>query len=119
MLSREFSIGLSTEDFSGTKKVGENRESIGLCGDGKIYFNTDNSNQQTTVQVNEGDFKFHEGLVFGVGFIFRRRKVLFTANGKALKTVDLPQKLVNKLLYPAISVGSRETHKVEINLGLK
>ena len=31
----------------------------------------------------------------------------------------MPLKLMNKLLYPAISLGSREIHKVEINLGLK
>ena len=45
--------------------------------------------------------------------------MLFTVNGKELDIRDLPLKLHNKILYPAISVGSREHHKVEVNLGLK
>jgi hypothetical protein len=57
--------------------------------------------------------------VFGVGYIFKTKKVLFTANGKEVDSRDLPLKLQNKILYPAISVGSREHHKVEVNLGVK
>ena len=41
--AKEFSVGLSTADFSGCKIVGDNKESIGLCGDGKIHFNDDNN----------------------------------------------------------------------------
>lgn len=39
--SKEFSVGLSTADFNGCKIVGDNKESIGLCGDGKIHYNDD------------------------------------------------------------------------------
>jgi len=31
----------------------------------------------------------------------------------------MPKRLQDKILYPAISLASRENHKVEINLGLK
>jgi hypothetical protein len=40
---KDFSVGFSTGEFCGSKIVGGNKESIGLCGDGKIHFN-DNSN---------------------------------------------------------------------------
>ena len=83
-----------------------------------MHFN-DDSGQQKSVPVNQGSFDLQHGSTFGVGFIFKSKKVLFTANGKEIDTKDLPVKLQNKLLYPAISVGSREHHKVEINLGLK
>jgi hypothetical protein len=98
--------------------VGANKESIGLCGDGKIHYN-DNSNSSMSMDVNHGEYKLFKGLIFGVGYIFKTKQVFFTANGKELRCVDLPLKLINKLLYPAISLGSREIHKVEINLGLK
>ena len=39
--SGSFSVGFSTADFSGTKKVGETKESIGISGDGKVHFNDD------------------------------------------------------------------------------
>lgn len=71
------------------------------------------------LDVNKGELKFYKGFILGIGYIFKTKQVLFTANGKELRCVDLPLKLVNKLLYPAISLGSREIHKVEINLGLK
>ena len=49
----------------------------------------------------------------------KTRQVLFTVNGQEVKSVELPLKLTNKYLYPAISLGSREHHNVEINLGMK
>ena len=104
---------MSTGDFSGTKIVGDNKESIGLSGDGKIHLN-DDSNVNKTIEVNNGCFKFHEGFILGVGFIFKTRQVIFTCNGKELKCVDLPTKLANKILYPAISLASRENHKVKV-----
>lgn len=63
--------------------------------------------------------KIVPGQVLGVGYIFKTRKVIFTASGTEIGSADLPQKLANKLLYPAISLASREQHKIEINLGLK
>ena len=70
--AKEFSVGLSTADFTGCKIVGDNKESIGLCGDGKIHFN-DNSNSNVQVPANDGSFKIIPGLVLGVGFIFKTR----------------------------------------------
>lgn len=43
---------------------------------------------------------------------------MFTVNGKEVDSRELPLKLRNKLLYPAISLGSRD-YRVEINLGIK
>ena len=40
---REFSVGLSTDEPPGVKIVGDSKETIGLCGDGKIHY-MDNSN---------------------------------------------------------------------------
>ena len=65
----------------------------------------------------DGDIKFCRGTTFGVGYIFKTRQVLFTQNGKELKCVELPKRLQNRILYPAISIGSRENHKCKINLG--
>ena len=57
MKNKDFSVGLSTGDFSGTKIVGDNKESIGLSGDGKIHLN-DDSNINKTIDINNGCFKF-------------------------------------------------------------
>jgi hypothetical protein len=57
-------------------------------------------------------------MVMGVGYIFKTKEVIFTVNGSVVKGVELPDKLANRYLYPAISLGSREIHKVEINLGM-
>ena len=66
-------MGLSTADFSGCKIVGDNKESIGLSGDGKIHFIDDSTDKGTTVTINEGCFKIVPGLVLGVGYIFKTR----------------------------------------------
>lgn len=52
--SKEFSVGFSTDDFTGIKIVGDNKESIGLCGDGKIHF-MDGAGQQQAVEINNGN----------------------------------------------------------------
>lgn len=71
--NKDFSVGLSTGDFSGCKIVGDNKESIGLSGDGKVHFN-DDTNVPKSIDVNNGqNFKFHTGFVLGVGFIFKTR----------------------------------------------
>jgi hypothetical protein len=57
--------------------------------------------------------------VFGVGYIFKTKKVFFTVNGREIDKHILPLKLQSQILYPSISLGSREMHKVEINLGAK
>ena len=57
-INRDFCVGLSTIDFCGSKIVGGNKESIGLCGDGKIHYN-DNSNSMFALDVNQGEFKFY------------------------------------------------------------
>jgi hypothetical protein len=36
-----------------------------------------------------------------------------------LKKVNLPKKMTDKLLYPALTLASREQHRVQINLGLR
>lgn len=59
------------------------------------------------------------GLVFGVGFIFHSQNVIFTVNGKLVDSRQVPERLMNRILYPAVSLGSRDQHKVEVNLGLK
>jgi hypothetical protein len=41
-----FSVGFSTNENTGTKKVGETKESIGISGDGKVHFNDDTGNQK-------------------------------------------------------------------------
>jgi hypothetical protein len=117
--AKDFAVGFSTADFCGSKPVGANKESIGLGGDGKLHF-YDNTNTIQAIDVNDGkEFKFHQGMVIGVGYIIKNKQVFFTVNGKEMKSVELPLKLSNKYLYPAVSLGSRELHKVEINLGLK
>ena len=78
--SKDFAVGLSTAEFCGAKIVGANKESIGLCGDGKIYFN-DNSNTNKCEEANQGEFKFSEGMVLGVGFVLKSKEVFFTHNG--------------------------------------
>lgn len=64
---------MSTIDFSGAKIIGANKESIGLCGDGKIHFN-DNGNQANEIDVNNGAvYKFFKGMILGVGYIFKTK----------------------------------------------
>jgi len=89
--SGQFSVGFSTDDFTGTKKIGETKESIGISGDGKVHFN-DDSGQTKSVSVNPGggNFDLIHGFVFGVGYVFKTRKVLFTVNGKEIDCRDLP-----------------------------
>lgn len=41
--AKDFALGFSTGDFCGSKAVGSNKESIGICGDGKVHYN-DNAN---------------------------------------------------------------------------
>jgi hypothetical protein len=41
--AKDFSLGFSTSDFCGSKMVGGNKESIGLCGDGKVHYNDNNN----------------------------------------------------------------------------
>ena len=38
---RNFALGFATNEFAGSKILGDNKESIGICGDGLIYFNDD------------------------------------------------------------------------------
>lgn len=84
--SKDFAVGFSSGDFCGSKAVGSNKESIGLCGDGKVHFN-DNSNQYQQVDINEGkEIKFNTGLVFGVGYVFNTKQVIFTINGQEKKS---------------------------------
>ena len=40
-LFRNFALGFATSEFAGSKILGDNKESIGICGDGLIYFNDD------------------------------------------------------------------------------
>ena len=71
--AKDFAVGFSTGDFCGSKAVGSNKESIGICGDGKVHYN-DNANANQSVDVNEGkEFKFATGMVIGIGFVFKTR----------------------------------------------
>jgi hypothetical protein len=54
--------------------------------------------------------------VLGVGYIFSTKEVFFTKDGVILSRVPLPKKMKNKLLYPALSLASRDHHRVHINL---
>lgn len=38
-------------------------------------------------------------------------------NGRFLSMIDAPERLRQKALFPAISLGSREHHRLKINLG--
>jgi hypothetical protein len=55
----------------------------------------------------------------GVGYIFSTKEVFFTKDGVILSRVPLPKKMKNKLLYPALSLASRDHHRVHINLGMR
>lgn len=39
--NKNFALGFATSEFAGSKILGDNKESIGICGDGLIYFNDD------------------------------------------------------------------------------
>lgn len=56
-------------------------------------------------------------MIIGCGYIFKTNQFFFTMNGRFLKSVEAPEKLRSKPLFPAISLGSREHHRVRINLG--
>lgn len=56
-------------------------------------------------------------MIIGAGYIFKTHQVFFTMNGKFLSIVDVPDKLRQKALFPAISLGSRDNHRLRINLG--
>lgn len=116
--NKDFSVGFATDDFAGQKIVGETKESIGLCGDGKIHCLelTATSPQQLVVNL-AGDFQLQTGMIIGAGYIFKTHQFFFTMNGRFLKSVEAPDKLRQKALFPAISLGSRDNHRLRINLG--
>lgn len=56
-------------------------------------------------------------MIIGAGYIFKTHQIFFTMNGRFLKGVEAPEKLRQKALFPAISLGSRDNHRLRINLG--
>jgi hypothetical protein len=113
-----FSVGLSAQEFQGSRKVGDTKESIGINGEFKVLF-IDSSAKQQSITLSESGFELSNGIIIGVGYIFQSKKVLFTINGKEVDAREIPMRMKNKIIYPAISLGSRDQHRVEVNLGLK
>jgi hypothetical protein len=114
-------VGLSTDHFHGTKIIGLTDESIGLSANGVVHFlKGDHSDASLKVdEKNLHNFRVCKGSVLGVGFLFYSKEVFFTKDGVLLRVVPLPARMENKALYPAFSLGSREQHRVKINLGLR
>ena len=70
--NKDFSVGFATDDFAGQKIVGETKESIGLCGDGKIHCLELASTPASQLIANPaGDFLLRTGMIIGAGFIFK------------------------------------------------
>lgn len=102
--------------------VGLTPESIGLSGDFKLHFLkedlTDASIKMRTGILGAQCVK--KGSVIGVGYIFYSKKLFFTRDGSLLKKegsegkflVDLPLKMQRKMLYPALSLASRDQHRL-------
>lgn len=78
----------------GTKIVGDTKESIGISLDGKVHFSDDaGTSRQIPVNCVQGQtqaFQLKPNFILGVGYIFKTKQVLFTANGKEVDLRDLP-----------------------------
>ena len=65
--NKDLSIGFATDDFAGQKIVGETKESVGLCGDGKIHCLE--MGAASPIVVTENDFLLQTGMIIGAGYI--------------------------------------------------
>ena len=111
-------MGLSTDQFHGTKMIGLTNESIGISGDGKLHFLKSDS-QDAAISTGDTQFRLHKGSVIGVGYLFKTKEVIFTKDGIFIKKIELPKKMWDKLMYPALSLASRDHHRCQINLGMR
>eukprot|EP00347_Sterkiella_histriomuscorum_P000275 403376507 len=105
--SKSFYIGLATNDLHFQKYCGETAESISIRGDRHIIYQgreekTNLPRPSTSTQI------YTQAETIGIGLIHKTQEIFFTFRQQELYQMKLPASMINKKLYPTVSMTSKD-----------